>query len=219
MYQPKPFRIDEHTPLHNLIKNNALGILVTTLDGTLEVNHVPVVLDIDSGDYGRLRFHLARANPLADWLASSSAKVEQVVFVFRAEQAYISPDWYGQENMVPTWNYAVAHAHGLVEVLDDDALVSVLNDLSAAQEGRLPKAPWTTQKMDQNLYEKMRRAIIGFQMPIARLEGKFKMSQNRPPEARAGVIRALSDLASENDQKTAETMHNLLVNEAHKSPP
>ena len=218
MYQPKHFRIDDHTSLHNLIKNNALGILVTTLGGTLEVNHVPVVLDVDSGNNARLRFHLARANPLADWLASPSAKDGQVVFVFRAEQAYVSPDWYGQENMVPTWNYAVAHAHGHVEVLDDDALIAVLDDLSAAQEGRLPKAPWTTRKMDQDLYDKMRRAIIGFQMPIERLEGKFKMGQNRSHEARAGVIRALSDLASENDQQTAKTMHNLLSNGPHKSP-
>ena len=211
MYQLTHFRIDDHEPLHKLIKNNALGILVTTLDGTLEVNHVPVVLDVHSGNCGRLRFHLARANPLADWLASSPAQVGQVVFVFRAEQAYVSPDWYGQENMVPTWNYAVAHAHGHVEVLDDDALIGVLDDLSAAQEGRLPKAPWTTRKMDQDLYEKMRRAIIGFQMPIERLEGKFKMSQNRSHEARASVIRALSDLSSENGQKTAATMRDLLL--------
>ena len=213
MYQPQHFRIDEHAPLHNLIENNALGILVTALDGALEVNHVPVVLDAASGDCGRLRFHLARANPLAAFLASPPGQAGEVVFVFRAQQAYVSPDWYGQQNMVPTWNYAVAHAHGHVEALDDAGLITVLDDLGAAQEGRLAKAPWTTQKMDQDLYNKMRRAIIGFQMPIERLEGKFKMSQNRPHEARAGVIRALAELPAQSAQETAKTMRDLLLNE------
>ena len=210
MYQPEHFRNEQHTQLHALIKDNALAMLVTLMHGELEVNHVPVVLDADVGEFGQLRFHLARANPLANWLTSSADERRQALFVFRAEQAYVSPDWYGQDNMVPTWNYAVAHAHGHVEVLDDDGLIGILDDLSASQENGLRKTPWTTQKMDQELYRKMRRAIVGFQMPIERLEGKWKMSQNRPDAARAGVIRALEKIGSDDSAKTAKTMHELL---------
>jgi len=219
MYQPKHFRNDDHARLHDLIRGNALGILVTVVDGSPQVNHVPVVLDADSGTCGRLRFHLARANPLADLLQSPPEKSGEVMFVFRGEQAYVSPDWYGQENMVPTWNYAVVHAHGHVAVLDDNGLIGVLDDLSATQEGALQKTPWTTQKMDQDLYRKMRRAIIGFQMPIERLEGKSKMSQNRPDAARTGVISALTDLGSDGSLKTAATMRELLLRKEHNSTP
>ena len=217
MYQPKHFRIDQLSRLHGLIEDNALAMLVTVMDGSLEVNHVPVVLDAAIGDFGRLRFHLARANPLAQLLASPPAQHGEVLFVFRGEQAYVSPDWYGQENMVPTWNYAVAHAHGRVAVLDDDGLIGVLDDLSAAQESRLQKTPWTTQKMDRELYATMRRAIVGFQMPIERLEGKWKMSQNRPDAAREGVISALGDTDGESGERTAATMRDLLLTEQRKT--
>lgn len=217
MYQPKHFRISDHARLHALIEDNALAMIVTVVDGSPEVNHVPVVLDASEGPHGRLRFHLARANPLANRLSSAQQPADELMFVFRGEQAYVSPDWYGAQNgtqnhannMVPTWNYAVVHAHGRAAVLDDDALVDVLDDLSSAQEGRLDKTPWTTQNMDLDLYVKMRGAIVGFQMPIARLEGKFKMSQNRPDSARGGVITALDSLDSDNAHKTAGTMRAL----------
>jgi transcriptional regulator len=106
----------------------------------------------------------------------------------------------------------VVHAHGRAEMLDDNALVGVLEDLSRTQEGRLDKTPWTAQKMDQHLYAKMRGAIVGFQMPIERLEGKFKMSQNRPDTARNGVITALDSLDSDSAHKTAGTMRALMQN-------
>ena len=112
--------------------------------------------------------------------------------------------------MVPTWNYAVVHAHGRTTVLEESGLVRVLDDLSAAQEGRLQKTPWTPQKMNQKLYREMRRAIVGFQMPIERLEGKWKMSQNRPDAARAGVICALDETGSQGAVATAATMRGLL---------
>jgi transcriptional regulator len=118
---------------------------------------------------------------------------------------------------VPTWNYSVAHAHGHVDVLDDDGLIAVLDDLSAAQEGVLQKAPWTTQKMDQDLYIKMRRGIIGFQMAIERLEGKLKMSQNRPREARESVIHALDESGSDSQARTAATMRELLLSDSQDS--
>jgi transcriptional regulator len=219
MYQPKHFRNDDHARLHDLIRGNALGILITVVDGSPKVNHVPVVLDAHIGICGRLRFHLARANPLADLLQSPPEGPSEVMFVFRGEQTYVSPDWYGQENMVPTWNYAVVHAHGHVAVLDDNDLIGVLDDLSATQEGALQKTPWTTQKMDQDLYREMRRAIVGFQMPIERLIGKSKMSQNRPDAARAGVISALTDLGSDSALKTAATMRELLLRKQHNSTP
>ena len=219
MYRPKHFDIDEHGRLHNLIEDNALAMVVTVVDCMPEVNHVPVVLDPHVGPFGRLRFHLARANPLATRLSSAHGPADELLMVFGGEQAYVSPDWYGAKNMVPTWNYAVAHAHGRASVLDDDGLIGVLDDLSAAQEGRLDKAPWTAHKMDQDLYTRMRRAIIGFEMPIERLEGKFKMSQNRPRDARIGVISALDSLHTDSARRTADTMRRLMEDSESEPKP
>lgn len=219
MYQPKHFRIGDHARLHALIEGNALAMVVSVVDGSPEVNHVPVVLDASEGPHGRLRFHLARANPLAKQLSCAQGTANELLFVFRGEQAYVSPDWYGAQNMVPTWNYAVVHAHGRAQVLDDDALVGLLDDLSRAQEGRLEKTPWTAQKMDQDLYAKMRAAVVGFQMPIERLEGKFKMSQNRPDTARRGVISALDAVDSDNAHETAETMRALMLDDKTEPQP
>jgi transcriptional regulator len=115
--------------------------------------------------------------------------------------------------MVPTWNYAAVHVYGTPGAVDDEGLVSILTDLSAAQEGRLDKPPWTTDKLDGTAYANMRRGIVGFHMPIARIQGKWKMGQNRRPDDRKGVVSALSDLGTENAVRTADVMSRLLASE------
>ena len=106
----------------------------------------------------------------------------------------MSPDWYRSPNMVPTWNYAAVHAHGVPRPLDDAGLHETLVALSDDQEARLAKRPWTVDRMDDDLYARMRRAIVGFEMAITRIEGKWKMSQNRSPADRQGVREALAAL-------------------------
>ena len=215
MYRPQAFRIDEPQHLHRLIREHALGLLVVALDGTLEASHVPVLLDADAdAPHAALRFHLARANPLAAALDGT----REALFVFQAEQAYVSPDWYQSEHMVPTWNYAAVHAYGRPAPLDDVALQRLLGDLSAAQESRLDKPAWTTDKMPEDLYARMRRAIAGFRMPLTRIEGKWKMSQNRVDADRRGVIDALAALDAPAAQATAQVMRDVLEREAADRP-
>lgn len=213
MYRPKAFRIDAPQHLHDLIREHALGLLVVALDGSLEASHVPVLLDADA-PHAALRFHLARANPLAAALDGT----REALFVFQAEQAYISPDWYRSEHMVPTWNYAAVHVYGQPAPMDDDALQRLLGELSAAQESRLDKRAWTTDKMPEDLYARMRRAIVGFQMPLTRIEGKWKMGQNRTDADRRGVIEALAALDAPAAQATGQVMRDVLEREAADRP-
>lgn len=214
MYQPRHFRIDDPQRLHGLIRDHALGLMVVALDGTLEASHVPVLLDADAAPHAALRFHLARANPLAAALDGT----REALFVFQAEQAYISPDWYASEHMVPTWNYAAVHVYGRPAPMDDDALQVLLDDLSAAQESRLDKRAWTTDKMPGELYARMCRAIAGFRMPLTRIEGKWKMGQNRGDADRRGVIDALAALDAPAAQATAQVMRDVLERETADRP-
>jgi transcriptional regulator len=215
MYQPHHFQVDDARALHDLIRNHALGLVVTNLEQGLEANHVPVLLDPDSGPHGRLRFHLARANPLVEALDGQ----REALFVFQGQSSYVSPDWYRSAHMVPTWNYAVVHAYGVPRAVDDAGLIDLLDGLSASQEGRLEKPPWTADKLPSDVYASMRRAIAGFEMPIRRLQGKWKMSQNRRADDRRGVIAALEDLGHAAGAETAQAMRDLLDREVLPGKP
>jgi len=212
MYLPRHFQVEELPRLHALIRANALATMVCIVDGALEANHVPVLLDDDGGD-GRMRFHLARANPAAAALDGQ----RDALFVFRGEESYVSPDWYRSENMVPTWNYAAVHVRGVPRPLDDDALHALLVDLSADQEARLAKRPWTTDKLPDDLYARMRRAIVGFEMTIAHIEGKWKMGQNRSAADREGVREALAALGA-HGEATARAMASVEPPPGESSP-
>jgi predicted FMN-binding regulatory protein PaiB len=142
------------------------------VSGRLDATHVPVVLDADRGELGSLRFHLARANPTSKALTDD----REVLMVFVGPHTYVSPDWYATDNLVPTWNYAVVHGYGVPRTLDDAELRRLLDDLGATQESRLPKTPWTRDKMPPELVDKMCKAIIGFELRIA---GKVEI---RPKE-------------------------------------
>ena len=191
MYVPRHFS-NEHLPsLHQVIVEHALGTLVTSADGHLEATHVPCVLDANDGANGRLRFHLAAANPTTKLLDSA----DEVLLVFSGPEHYISPDWYTDKHLVPTWNYVAVHVHGRATRMDDTGLCALLDDLSAASEALLPKRPWTTDKVPDEMYAKMRRAIVGFELPITTIQGKWKLSQNR---AAADVEGAVTNLRALN---------------------
>ena len=147
--------------------------------------HVPFVLDDD-----RVLAHLVRVNPLARHLGGGPAGA---LLIVSGPDGYVSPDWYGEAQMVPTWNYVAVHLRGELRLLDDTALRSILDRLSHTFETRLaPKPPWKTDKVDDALLTRMMRQIVPVEMSLATVESTAKLNQNRSAAARAGAAAALA---------------------------
>lgn len=158
-------------------------------EGRPLVAHAPVV--VRQGEGGLvLDFHLSRGNALTPHLAGGF----RAVMASLGPEAYVSPDWYAGADQVPTWNYLTVEAEGPVAAMDEAGLVRLLDDLSAQEEARLaPKPPWTRHKMSPGRFEAMLKGIVGARLAVERLEGTFKLSQNKDAADRAGVIAALGD--------------------------
>jgi transcriptional regulator len=186
MYIPKLFREDELGTLHALMREYSFATLITQHNGAPFASHLPFLLQADEGPYGTLVGHMARANP--QW--QDFAAGQEALVIFQGPHAYISPSWYAVHPSVPTWNYAVVHAYGMPLVLEDStALYEVLQALVQTYEA--PSArPWAFDVPGEYLHNMM-RGIVGFSMPIARLEGKYKLSQNRPAQDYPRIIEAL----------------------------
>jgi transcriptional regulator len=163
--------------------------LAAAPDGRVRIARAPVVVRRLAEGLA-LDFHLSRGNALAPFLADGL----RAVLASLGDDAYVSPDWYVSEDQVPTWNYVTVEAEGPVAMLDDEALAALLDDLSAQEEARLaPKPPWTRAKMSSGRFEAMSRAIVGARLSVERLEGTWKLSQNKAEADRAGVRGALGD--------------------------
>jgi len=182
--------------MHELMCARPLATLVTLSSGGLEANHIPMHLVDMPAPFGTLRGHVARANPL--W--RDFAKDVEVLAIFHGPDSYITPSWYATKKetgkVVPTWNYAVAHAYGTLRVIDDAAWVRAqLEALTAHNEAGLAR-PWAVSDAPHEYTDKLLAAIVGFEIVITRLSGKWKMSQNQPAQNQAGVIEGLinSDL-------------------------
>jgi transcriptional regulator len=189
MHPAAAFRVEDEALLLERLARYPFVTLAAAMGDDMRVAHAPVVVRRLGGGLA-LDFHLSRGNALAGALA----KGFRAVAVSLAAEAYISPDWYVSPDQVPTWNYVSVEAEGPVAALDEAGLVTLLDDLSAQEEGRLaPKPPWTRGKMSAGRFEAMRRAIIGARMVVQRLEGTTKLSQNKDEADRAGVIAALGD--------------------------
>lgn len=191
MYIPKHFDEPRIDVLHELIRARPLATLVTLASGAIEANHIPLHLSAGPLPLGALRGHVARANPI--W--SDYAKDVEVLAIFHGPDAYITPSWYPTKaehgRAVPTWNYAVAHAHGTLRVIDDAAwLRTHLETLTAHNEAAFPQ-PWRLADAPHEFTEKLITAIVGIEIVISRLSGKWKTSQNQPPQNQAGVIEGL----------------------------
>jgi len=188
MYIPKAFREDDMSTLHTFIEVNSFATLVTQHEGLPFATHLPFLLDSERGSNGTLLAHMARANPQWHDLASA----QEVLVIFQGPHAYISPSWYEIELSVPTWNYAVVHAYGLPRLIEDqEELYNLLKILIQTHEAQFEN-PWPFQLSDDYL-QKMMRGIVGFEIEITRLEGKFKLSQNRTETERKNVIAALQE--------------------------
>ena len=183
MHPNRKFHIAERDSMAALVRELGFGILfVPTAEG-LRAVHVPVRLEGDG-----LRFHVSRGNPVHAALAAG----EDALFVASGPHAYISPEWYGLEDRVPTWNYVAVELEGPVRPLDTDELIRLVDDLSADQEARLaPKIPWTRDKMSPGRFEGLLKAIQGFEMRVAEWRGTAKIDQDKPAEVRARIAEAL----------------------------
>jgi transcriptional regulator len=201
MYIPKLHEERELAVLHALVRAHPLGTWATQGDGGIIMNHVPFILDPSRGPCGTLMCHVARAN--AVW-QSLSPSVESVI-AFQGPEAYISPSWYASKalhgKVVPTWNYAVVHAHGIAQVLADSSrLLAHLVELTDAHEQGRP-AQWHVADAPADFIRQLSQQIVGIEIPIARIIGKWKVSQNRTPEDRRGVVTGLT---ANGDARSAE---------------
>lgn len=182
MYRPHAFAVDDAAALRAVLRNRVFVTLAAIVDGRVAFAHAPVVVDEES-----LRFHLAIRNPLA--ALEDGARVSLSCL---AADAYVSPDWYRTLVAVPTWNYIAVEGEGAVRRLPPEELRALLVDLSAQEEHKLlPKPPWTIDKIEEPRLGAMMNAIVGFELAFTRLAGKFKLSQDKPAEDRAGVIDGL----------------------------
>ena len=209
MYVPRAFAVDDIQILHQQMQASPLPVLVTHASQGLHASHVPLLLDPDEGPYGTLYGHLARANPHGKALAQGT----ETLVIFAGEQAYISPSFYPSKaehgKTVPTWNYLAVHAYGTAEVFEDaERLLALVSGLSSKHEAGRP-APWVVSDAPGDYIDSMLKAIVGFRLPITRLEGKRKLSQNRDAADQAGVRQGL--LANSNPQDHA--LAHLMVKE------
>jgi transcriptional regulator len=188
MYIPKAFREEDVNTLRKLMREYSFATLITQHEGVPFATHLPFILDAQRGPNGTLLAHMARANP--QW--HDFVDEQEVLVIFQGPHAYISPSWYEVELSVPTWNYAVVHAYGIPRLIEDgEELYQLLKTLIETHEAQFEK-PWPFQLSDDYL-QKMIRGIVGFEIEIIRLEGKFKLSQNRTEAERENVIGALQE--------------------------
>jgi transcriptional regulator len=200
MYVPKFHEQSDLGALHALMRSHPLATWVTPGDGELIVNHLPFHVDESHGPYGLLRCHVARANSV--WQLYS--KTVPSIVVFNGPNTYVSPSWYPSRQahgrVLPTWNYTVVHAHGIPTVVEEPArLIEHLTALTASQEST-QAVPWRLTDAPAEFIEQMARNVVGIEIPISRIFGKWKVSQNRSATDREGVVAALR---GKNDEESA----------------
>jgi transcriptional regulator len=202
MYQPDHFHVNDAAQMHALMRERPFAALVSAGPAGLYGSHLPTVLK-DEGDFGVIECHLARANPHCTELAA----VSEALMIFQGPEGYITPNWYTTKTetgkVVPTWNYAVVHAYGRPEVKDDAQwLRRHVGELTAQQE-KAEARPWKVSDAPEHYIEVMLRGIVGFRFVVTRLEGKWKMSQNREIPDRVGVVEGLRQRHADDDAEIA----------------
>lgn len=191
MYVPDPFGEPRVEVLHELIRTRPLATLVTLSSGGLDANHVPLILSSGSSPLGTLQGHVARANPV--W--TEFARDTEALAVFRGPEAYVTPAWYPQGRtsgrVVPTWNYAVAHAYGTLRVVENPVWMRAhLERLTDQSEATFPD-PWRVSDAPRAFVDMLLGSIVGIEIDIGRLIGKWKVSQNQTLQTRASIVKGL----------------------------
>jgi transcriptional regulator len=205
MYLPEHFEETRPEELHRIIAEYPLGAFVIHGPHGLDANHLPFELHSDAGEHGRLLAHVARANPV--WREIHDG--DEVLVIFRAADAYVSPNWYPSKHdfhrQVPTWNYQAVHVHGKVRVRDDERFVrGVVARLTRVNEARTGAAtPWKMSDSSKEYIDQMLTSIVGIEVDITRIVGKWKLSQNKEERDR---ISAAEELRNRGAQSVSEAM-------------
>ena len=197
MYVPPHFAEPRDAELHRIIREHPFGALVTLGPEGLDVNHIPFELDPAAGPAGTLTGHVARANPVWQEVQSGS----EVLVIFRGAQGYISPSWYPSKpethRHVPTWNYEVVHAHGVLTVRDDEKFVRGVVARLTRRHQAGEAVPWKMSDSAPDYIDTLLRAIVGLEIRVTRLVGKRKLGQNREERDRLGAAQALRERGQE----------------------
>jgi transcriptional regulator len=210
MYTPKDFRVDDLPTLHADMQRNTLATLVSLTTAGLVATHLPVLLDEQRGPFGTILGHVSRAN--LQWQQSDPAT--EALLIFNGPDTYVTPNWYParQETgrVVPTWNYAAIHAYGKLSFFDDPArLRDIVTRLTDIHESTFPN-PWKVTDAPPIYIDSQLKAIVGFELPISRLEGKRKFNQNRSTADQAGVVEGLRSLNDPTKSAVADFMEDIL---------
>ena len=198
MYIPKHFAVEDRAALDEFVRTNPFGLLVGELEGSPFATHLPFLLDGD-----RLLSHFARGNP--HWQAIDGQTA--MLTVFSGPHAYVSPRWYESSQAVPTWNYVAVHGYGAPRLIDDAGQVRDLLDRLVRE---YEKDAWSLDGLDADFLDRMSRGIVAFEMPIERIEGKFKLSQNRPAGDRHRVIAEFERPGDGGNMELARLMRSAL---------
>jgi transcriptional regulator len=201
MYSPDHFRVDDRETLHAFMRRHSFATIITHDGSHPHATHMPVLLEAHQGPHGTLVSHMARANP--QWKHFDDGR--EVLVVFTGPHAYVSPAWYASAPAVPTWNYTAVHAYGIPRLITDpERFAQKLHDLvefyESGREGR-----WDGE-LPAEFRDKLMHGIVGIEIEITRLEGKFKLSQNRPPADQQRIIAALAASADQTERETALMM-------------
>jgi len=189
MHPAVPFRVEDREVLLAFLREKPFAIICASVKGAPLIAQAPMIVREIDGEIA-LDFHLSRGNMLAPHIVQGF----RAVILAAGNDAYISPDWYVRPDQVPTWNYVSVEAEGSIAPLNEAELIAQLDAISALEEGRLkPKAPWTRQKMAPGKFDAMLRGIVGGRMVVDRLQGTFKLSQNKADEDRSGAEVGLAD--------------------------
>lgn len=212
MYQPAQFEQTDIQVMHELIQSHPLATLVTLNSQGIDANHIPLHLSLTPEPFGVLRGHIARANPIWHDLNSEL----EVLAIFQGPNAYISPSWYATKQdggkVVPTWNYTAVHVYGSLHIIDDAAWVrSQLEALTDQNEAHLPH-PWAVSDAPEDFTEKLIQSVVGIELCISRLYGKWKVSQNQPLQNQHSVIQGLKSCPQSGAHALARLMEANITN-------
>lgn len=208
MYAPDSFKVSDLQTMHADIERWNFATLITPdTEGELQVTHLPLLLKRDAGRLGVLAGHMAKAN--AHWKAFNTSR--ESLAIFHGPHAYISPRWYGTDEAVPTWNYVVVHAFGTPRLLQgSESMAAHLRQIVHYHEGSGPES-WRSEKLSQETFAALLKAVVCFEMPISRIEGKAKLGQNRSRRDILGLIQGLRATDRAANYELAEvTQHRVL---------
>lgn len=201
MYTPSAFRIEDPGKLSDFIQKHSFATLITHDGQAPFASHLPMLFRPEAGPHGTLVTHMARANPQWKHFAAGN----EALAIFHGPHCYVSPAWYKTSPAVPTWNYAAVHAYGVPSIVSDqERVVALLRDLISTYEAAFD-SPWSGD-LPREYLDKMIQGIIAFEIPVSRIEGKYKFGQNRSPADIQGVIDVLSMSDDPDSQAVARMM-------------